>query len=328
MEKPRNLIGRGLWQEKRQRGGCRYEAEHAGDLRERGSDEPGQSLSLLGPGSPAPGCAFPLSLRQQRCPIKKARATAGQGSVVFSYWPTLRSIGVTGVAVVRRPPFGHLILPASGHDRRFPTATAAPVPVFRKCASARRRPVELDADRLVLGQEGWQFGREVDFGGLGLVRIAGQRCGFVQLRIRASVVYGSAGIGHAGRQPGRRGLARRLVETEASVAFRGIESGFERRRDFRLLATGVVSCPAVAEDIPADREAVRLLDPAPVIGGGRPPVIGKRDREPPPSGLDDRIGPVLDRQLRLDANGDAAGEKALFGLGRQCCERREAFRRR
>ena len=73
------------------------------EISESGVRMPGQSLSLLGPGSPAPGCAFPLSLRQQRCPIKKARATAGQGSVVFSYWPTLRSIGVTGVGG-RAPP--------------------------------------------------------------------------------------------------------------------------------------------------------------------------------------------------------------------------------
>ncbi|MGA8379846.1 MAG: hypothetical protein WB710_01805, partial [Stellaceae bacterium] len=44
--------------------------------------------------------------------------------------------------------------------------------------------------------------------------------------------------------------------------------------------------------------------------------------------FDDRIGPVLDCQLRLEAGGDASGEKALLGLRRQCRERREAFRRR
>jgi hypothetical protein len=121
--------------------------------------------------------------------------------------------------------------------------------------------------------------------------------------------------------------SRRLVETEAGGAFHGIESGFQRRREFRLLVAGVIASPAIAEDLGADREAVRLLDPAPIVGGGRPPVIGKRDREPRAGGFDDGIGPVLDRQLRLEAKGDAAGEKALFGLRRQCRERHKAFRR-
>ena len=162
----------------------------------------------------------------------------------------------------------------------------------------------------------------------GHVRIADQWCGFVALRIRGSAVHVSVGIGHAGRQPGRSGLARRPVETDAGGAFRGIEGGFERRGEFRLLVAGVVSCPAIAEDLPADREAVRLLHPAPVIGSGRPPVIGERDREPPTGGFDDRVGPVLDRQLWLEAKGDAPGEEPLFDLRRQRRERREAFRRR
>ncbi len=51
----------------------------------------------------------------------------------------------------------------------------APAPAFRKCALGRRSPVERAAARLVLGQEGWQFGRrEADFGGVDGVRIGGQ----------------------------------------------------------------------------------------------------------------------------------------------------------
>ena len=205
-------------------------------------------------------------------------------------------------------------MPTSGHDRRF---RLQPRPFL--CSENARQdaeaPLSATPRRLVLGQKGRQFGRrEIDFGGLGLVRIAGQRCGFVQLRIRGSVIYGSVGIGHAGRQPGRGVVARRPVETDAGGAFRGIEGGFERRGEFRLFVAGVIASPAIAEDFRADREAVRLFDPAPIIGGGRPPVIGKRDREPPAGGFDDRIGPVLDRQLRLEAKGDASREKALFGL--------------
>jgi hypothetical protein len=90
----------------------------------------------------------------------------------------------------------------------------------------------------------------------------------------------------------------------------------------------VIASPAIAEDLPADRQAVGLLDPAPIIGGGRPPVIGERDRKPPAGGFDDRIGLVLDRQLWFEAEGDAPGEMPLLGLGRQCRERRKSFRRR
>jgi hypothetical protein len=53
-------------------------------------------------------------------------------------------------------------------------------------------------------------------------------------------------------------------------------------------------------------------DPAPVIGGGRPPVIGERDREPPAGGFEDGADPVIDSQLRLEAEGDAPGEELLF----------------
>ena len=56
---------------------------------------------------------------------------------------------------------------------------------------------------------------------------------------------------------------------------------------------------------------MRLLDPAPVIGGGRPPVIGERDGEPPAGAFDHRIGAVLDRELRLEAGRDAPGEEAV-----------------
>ena len=106
MKKPRDLVGRGLRQEQRERGRGGCEAEHAGDLRERGSDEarPG-ALS-----SPSGFTRFRLSFSSrprdsERCRIKKARAAAGQGSEVFSYWPMLRSIGVTGAAAVCRPCF-------------------------------------------------------------------------------------------------------------------------------------------------------------------------------------------------------------------------------
>ena len=78
----------------------------------------------------------------------------------------------------------------------------------------------------------------------------------------------------------------------------------------------------------ADPEAVRFLDPAPVIGGGRPPVIGERDGKPPAGAFDHRIGPVLDRELRLEAGGDAPGEETLLGVRRQRRERGEAFGRR
>jgi hypothetical protein len=180
--------------------------------------------------------------------------------------------------------------------------------------SGRRSAVEVSAARLVLGQEGWQFGRrEVDFGGLGVVWIAGQWCYSIALRI-SGIALDSPGIGHAGRLPTRSSVARRLIEPDTGGAFRWIEGGFERRGEFRLLVAGVIASPALAEDLPADREAVRLFDTAPIIGGGRPPVIGKWDREPPAGGFDDRIGPVLDRQLRLDAKGDASREEPLLGL--------------
>ena len=308
MKKPRDLVGRGLRQKQRQRdrGGCK--AEHAGDLRERGSDEPGQALSLLRPGFtrlPAALSLFALALGTAVPSNKKGPRGGGPGFGSFQAaaveW---RHGSASGVPPRFRSP-DHV----DQRARPEVSATAAPVPVFRKCASGRRCPVERDAGRLVLGQEGRQFGRrEVDFGRLGPARIGNQRCCFGALRIRRSVVRGSVGIGYARRQPDRGGLARRPVETEAGGAFRGIEGGFERRGEFRLFVAGVIASPAIAEDFPADREAVRLFDPAPVIGGGRPPEIGERDREPPPRGFNDRIGRVLDRQLRLEAEGDARKE--------------------
>ena len=41
-----------------------------------------------------------------------------------------------------------------------------------------------------------------------------------------------------------------------------------------------------------------------------------------------RVRPVLDGELTLEGGGDAPGEEALLGLGRQCRERRERLRRR
>ena len=103
--------------------------------------------------------------------------------------------------------------------------------------SGRRSAVEVSAARLILGQEGRQFGRrEVDFGGLGVVWIAGQWCYSIALRIHGTALD-SPGIGHAGRQPIGGVVARRPVETDAGGAFRGIEGGFQRRGEFRLLVT-------------------------------------------------------------------------------------------
>ena len=77
-----------------------------------------------------------------------------------------------------------------------------------------------------------------------------------------------------------------------------------------------------------DGEPVRLLDAAPVIGGGRPPVIGERDGKARTGVFEDRVRPILDGELRLEGGGDAPGEQALLGLGRQCRKRREPLRRR
>lgn len=90
----------------------------------------------------------------------------------------------------------------------------------------------------------------------------------------------------------------------------------------------VVLRPALPEDIFGDREPVCLLGPSPVIGGGRPPEVVKRDRELPDRSFDDGIGAVLDGELRLERGRDAPGEKVLLGLGRQGRERREPLGRR
>ena len=136
---------------------------------------------------------------------------------------------------------------------------------------------------LVVGQEGRQIGRcDVDLVGFGAPVAGVDVSGCAGLTIRGSLVVA---IGHAGRQPRGGTVARRLVEADAGGAFRRIEGGFERRRERRFLVVGVIARPAIAEDVPADREAVRLLHAAPVIGGGRPPVIGERDRKPPAGGF-------------------------------------------
>ena len=118
-------------------------------------------------------------------------------------------------------------------------------------------------------------------------------------------------IGHAGRQPCGGGVARRPIETDAAGSLRRIEGSLKRRSEHRLLVVGMIARPAVAEDLPADREAVRLLHPAPIIGGGRPPVIGERDRKPLAGAFDHRVGAVLDRELRLQARTHQANRRCL-----------------
>jgi hypothetical protein len=83
----------------------------------------------------------------------------------------------------------------------------------------------------------------------------------------------------------------------------------------------VLSHPTIAEDCRADREAVRLFHPAPIVGGGRAPEIGEWDRKPPADAFADRVGPVLDRELRLEGCGDAPGEETLLRAFWQCGER-------
>ena len=200
-----------------------------------------------------------------------------------------------------------------------------------KCHSSFRRPgaVERGAGRLVLGQEGRQVGRRRESipSGSSSSASRGSPCrSDWRRRVRAACGTGVAGIGHAGRQPRRGGVARRLVETDAGGALRRIEGGFERRREHRLLVVGVVARPAIAEDLLADREAVRLLHAAPVIGGGRPPVIGERDGKTPAGAFDHRIGAVLDRELRLQAGGDAPGEETLLGLASAVPRARRSLR--
>jgi hypothetical protein len=73
---------------------------------------------------------------------------------------------------------------------------------------------------------------------------------------------------------------------------------------------------------------VRLFHPAPIGGGGRAPEIGEWDRKPPADAFGDRVGPVLDRELRLEGCGDARGEETLLRAFWQRGERREALGRR
>jgi hypothetical protein len=116
-------------------------------------------------------------------------------------------------------------------------------------------------------------------------------------------------------------IARGLIETNAGAAFVDVE----RRGEYRLLVVGVVAGPTIAEDLPADREAMRLLRAAPVIGRSRPPVIFEPDAKTLASGFDDGVGAVFDRQLRLETGGDAPGEKALLLFGPKCREGGEAL---
>jgi hypothetical protein len=96
-------------------------------------------------------------------------------------------------------------------------------------------------------------------------------------------------------------VARRPVEADRGGVGRRIEGLLQRRGEDWLLGVGVVPRPARAEDRLGDRQAVRLLHPAPVVGGGRPPEIGERDRKPPDGGFHDRVSSILDCELRLEA---------------------------
>ena len=78
-----------------------------------------------------------------------------------------------------------------------------------------------------------------------------------------------------------------------------------------LLRNGHLAArPALAEDLLADRKAVRLLDPAPIIDGGRTPEIGERDCKKAACRFDRRISTVFDRELRLQARSDAREPRA------------------
>jgi hypothetical protein len=147
--------------------------------------------------------------------------------------------------------------------------------------------------------------------------------------VRFRIIGGTAvAVLHARRQPSGGVVARGLVEGDAGAVFLDVEGDLKRRRQHRLLVVGMVAGPAFAEDFPADCEAVRLLHAAPVIGGGRAPVIFKPDAEAAAGGFNHRIGAVLDGELRFERGGDAPGEEPLFFSGRQSGQRGKAFRGR
>ena len=87
----------------------------------------------------------------------------------------------------------------------------------------------------------------------------------------------------------------------------------------------MVAPPALAEDFLPGAEVVRLLHSAPVILGNRAPQIRERYREAMSGTFEHRVRAVLDRELRLEARGDAPGEQAPLRLRRKGGERREAF---
>ena len=158
---------------------------------------------------------------------------------------------------------------------------------------------------LIVSQEGRQFRRCVG------VRVSDGIGAFRRLRgIRRTAV----GIPHTGRDPRGGGVARGLVERNAGAAFLRIEGGFERRGQYRLFVVRMVARSAFAKDLPADIEAVRFLHAAPVIGGGRTPVILEPDPEAPAGGLNHLIGVALDGKLRFEGRGNAPGKKPLFLL--------------
>ena len=79
-----------------------------------------------------------------------------------------------------------------------------------------------------------------------------------------------------------------------------------------------------AQDGGSDLERVRLLDPPPVVVGGRPPVCGEVDAEALADLLDHRVGLVLEGELGLQRLRDAPGEERLLGLRRKGAESRKA----
>jgi hypothetical protein len=192
-----------------------------------------------------------------------------------------------------------------------------------------RRPALLGCERqavgcafgqFLLGEKGRQC-RRFEIRNLATAGVAVDSCA-------AAGIVGDDAVRHAGRQPCGGIVARHLAEPDAGRALRRIERGFERGCQHRFFVVGMVARPAFAKELPADAEAVGLLRAAPVIGGGRPPQIGERDRKPMPGGLNHRIRAILERELGLEAGRDAPGEQAPLGLRRQRRERGEALRRR
>jgi hypothetical protein len=134
--------------------------------------------------------------------------------------------------------------------------------------------------------------------------------------IRRGRVGSAIVIGHARRQPGRGGVAGRLIEAEAGPALRRIEGGLQRRCEHRLFVVGMAARPALAENFGADRKPVRLLHAPPIIGGSGPPAIRERDHQTIPGAFDHRVGAVRDRELRLQSRGNAqAKRRCLASIG-------------